>query len=114
MQPGGCATMPIEQRSILADLIDERSFGLSSQITIQDEMVVCLGLDNGNDAAKLAVLSNEGKLISLRIPTAYQSARTFQGGSGEITYHLDGLADFWIGEAAIRNDGRALPIGPTA
>jgi len=27
---------------------------------------------------------------------------------------LDGLPDFWIGEASIRNDGRALPIGPTA
>ncbi len=25
-----------------------------------------------------------------------------QGGSGEVTYHLDGLPDFWIGEAAIR------------
>ena len=100
--------MPIEQRSILDDLIDERSLGLSSQITIQDEMVVCLGLDNGNDAAKLAVLSNEGKLISLRIPTAYQSARTFQGGSGEMTYHPDGLADFWIGEAVKGNGHLAL------
>jgi hypothetical protein len=27
---------------------------------------------------------------------------------------MDGLPDFWIGEAAMRNDGRALPIGPTA
>src|SRR5262245_33605364 len=105
--------MPIEQRSILDELIDERSFDLTSQISIQDETVVCLGLDNGNDAAKLAVLNNEGRLFSLRIPTAYHAARTFQGGAGEVTYRIDGLPDFWIGEAAIRNDGRALPIGPT-
>src|SRR6266487_6542715 len=103
-----------EQSSILDTLIDERPFGLTSQISIQDEPVVCLGLDNGNDAAKLTLLNNAGTLVSLRIPTAYQAARTFQGGSGEITYHVDGLPDFWIGEAAIRNDGRALPIGPTA
>jgi hypothetical protein len=100
--------------SILDTLIDERPFELSSHLLIQDEQVVCLGLDNGNDAAKLAVLSSAGVLVSVRIPTAYSVARTFQGGSGEVTYHLDGLPDFWIGEAAIRNDGRALPIGPTA
>jgi len=92
--------------SILDTLIDERPFGQTSQISIQDERVVCLGLDNGNDAAKLTLLNSTGTLVSLRIPTAYQPARTFQGGSGEVTYHLDGLADFWIGEAAIRNDGR--------
>ena len=45
--------MHSEQMSILDQLIDERPFALSSQITIQDEPVVCLGLDNGNDAAKL-------------------------------------------------------------
>lgn len=106
--------MHSEQMSILDQLIEERPFGLSSRITIQDEAVVCLGLDNGNDAAKLTLLNHAGELVSLRIPTAYQPARVFQGGSGEVTYHLDGLADFWIGEAAIRNDGRALPIGPTA
>jgi hypothetical protein len=106
--------MHTDQRSILDHLMDDRPFGLTSQITIQDEPVICIGLDNGNDAAKLALLSNEGKFVSVRIPTAYQPARTFQGGSGEVTYHLDGLSDFWIGEAAIRNDGRALPIGPTA
>ncbi|HEX5690061.1 MAG TPA: hypothetical protein VFX76_08660 [Roseiflexaceae bacterium] len=39
--------------------------------------------------------------------------RSFQGGSSEITYHIDGVPDFWIGEAAMRNGGRALPIGPT-
>ena len=69
-----------EQMSILDTLIDERPFGQTSQITIQDERVVCLGLDNGNDAAKLTLLNSAGKLVSLRIPTAYQAARTFQGG----------------------------------
>ena len=106
--------MHSEQSSILDVLIDERPFGLTSQITIQEERVVCLGLDNGNDAAKLTLLNRDGQLVSLRIPTAYSAARIFQGGSGEVTYHLDGLPDFWIGEPAIRNDGRALPIGPTA
>ena len=106
--------MSSEQQSILAYLIDGRPFGLTSRMSIQDESVICMGLDNGNDAAKLAVLGEAGQLVSLRIPTAYSVARTFQGGSGEVTFHIDGLPDFWIGEAAIRNEGRALPIGPTA
>lgn len=106
--------MSSEQQSILDHLIDQRPFGLTSHISIQDEPVICIGLDNGNDAAKLALLNAAGRVISLRIPTAYSAARTFQGGSGEVTYHLDGLTDFWIGAAAIRNEGRALPIGPTA
>ena len=69
-----------EQMSILDTLIDERPFGQTSQISIQDERVVCLGLDNGNDAAKLTLLNSAGTLVSLRIPTAYQATRTFQGG----------------------------------
>lgn len=105
--------MQITSPSILDHLIADQPFGLRGQLVVQDEQVICLGLDNGNDAAKLALLNRDGKLIHLRIPTAYSTARAFQGGSGEVTYHLDGLPDFWIGEAAMRNDGRALPIGPT-
>jgi hypothetical protein len=48
----------------------------------------------------------------LRIPTAYSAARSFQGGWGEVTYHLDGVPDFWIGEAAMRNDSRAFTGQP--
>jgi hypothetical protein len=40
-------------------------------------------------------------------------ARRIQGGSGETTYQLDGGTLYWIGEVALRNEGRALPVGPT-
>jgi len=60
------------------------------------------------------VLNDLGKAVTIRIPTAHQLAKTFQGGQGEVTYQLGDDASFWIGEAAIRNAGRALRVGSTA
>jgi hypothetical protein len=44
--------MSTEQLSILDLLVDERTFGLTGRTSLQDEPIICLGLDNGNDAAK--------------------------------------------------------------
>jgi hypothetical protein len=104
----------IDTRSILNYLNDDEPFGLSSRITIRGEACIAMGLDNGNDAAKITVLNDAGKAITIRIPTAHQLAKTFQGGQGEVTYQLSDDASFWIGEAAIRNAGRALRVGSTA
>ncbi|HEU4327351.1 MAG TPA: hypothetical protein VFS21_29710 [Roseiflexaceae bacterium] len=101
-------------RSILDHLRQGVPFGLSSRITLQGEELLAIGLDNGNDAAKISLLSAAGKPVTLRIPTAHQPARTFQGGAGEVTYQLGGESGFWIGEAALRNEGRALRVGSTA
>jgi hypothetical protein len=60
------------------------------------------------------VLNDVGKAVTIRIPTAHQLAKTFQGGQGEVTYQLGDDTGFWIGEAAIRNAGRALRVGSTA
>ena len=103
-----------DTRSILNYLNEDEPFGLSSRITIRGEACIAIGLDNGNDAAKITMLNDAGKAVTIRIPTAHQLAKTFQGGQGEVTYQLGDDASFWIGEAAIRNAGRALRVGSTA
>lgn len=72
-----------------------------------------IGLDNGNDAIKLAMLSQSGELFTLRIPTAHRLAEVIRGGASEVEYRVDGSQPFWIGETALRHDGDDLPIGPT-
>jgi hypothetical protein len=106
--------MATTHRSILDYLNAEESFGLSSRVTIRGEDCIAVGLDNGNDAAKVTLLNDAGKAVSVRIPTAHRLAKTFQGGQGEVTYQLGDEASFWVGEAAIRNEGRALRVGSTA
>ena len=103
-----------DTRSILDYLNHNQPFGLSSRISIRGEACIAIGLDNGNDAAKVTMLNNAGKVVTIRIPTAHQPAKTFQGGQGEVTYQIGGDTGFWIGEAAIRNAGRALRVGSTA
>src|SRR3954468_10744581 len=109
-----CAVAATDTRSILNYLNEDEPFGLSSRITIRGEACIAMGLDNGNDAAKITLLNHAGKAITIRIPTAHQLAKTFQSGQGEVTYQLSDDASFWIGEAAIRNAGRALRVGSTA
>lgn len=106
--------MTVTQRSILDHLLTGESFGLTSQVTIQGQEAVAIGLDNGNDAAKATVLNSAGRAVSIRVPTAHQPATAFQSGTGEVTYQLDDGLGFWIGEVAIRNEGEALRVGPTA
>lgn len=86
---------------------------LSSRVQIQEQACIAVGYDNGNDATKLALLTDQGRLASLRVPTAYVTAQTIRGGIGITTYQVAEGAPFWIGDAAIEHDGEALPIGPT-
>src|SRR5436190_21458253 len=94
-----------DTRSILDYLTDHEPFGLSSRISIRGEACIAMGFDHGNDAAKVTLLNDAGKAVTIRIPTAHQLAKTFQGGQGEVTNQLGGDPGFWIGEAAIRNAG---------
>jgi hypothetical protein len=103
-----------DTRSILDYLTDNEPFGLSSRISMRGEACIAIGFDNGNDAAKVTILNDAGKMVTIRIPTAHQPAKTFQGGQGEVTYQIGDDTGFWIGEAAIRNAGRALRVGSTA
>jgi hypothetical protein len=102
------------QRSILDHLVAGDPFGLASWIAIQGEQVVPIGLDNGNDAAKVTLLNCEGRAISVRIPTAHLLAVSFQSSMGEVAYQNGAGNSFWIGEVAIRNEGEALQVGSTA
>lgn len=86
---------------------------LSSRVPIQEQACLAVGYDNGNDATKLALLTDQGRLVTLRVPTAYVSAQTIRGGVGMTTYQVAEGVPFWIGDAAIAHDGEALPIGPT-
>lgn len=100
--------------SILEQLATQRSFSLPPQTVIRGEPVFTIGVDNGNDAVKISLPTEGGTIVHLRIPTAHRLARTFQGGQGEVSYQIDDEPAFWIGEAAIRNEGRALRVGSTA
>ena len=55
--------MATMQRSILDYLNADESFGLSSHVMIQGEECIAVGLDNGNDAAKITVLNNAGRFF---------------------------------------------------
>ena len=66
-----------DTRSILNYLNEDEPFGLSSRITIRGEACIAIGLDNGNDAAKITMLNDAGKAVTIRIPTAHQLAKTF-------------------------------------
>src|SRR5947208_1777813 len=108
------ATNPAtEPQSILDYLLKGRPFEMTSEVRIKGAEYLAVALDNGNDAGKLVMLDRAGQLHSVRVPTAHVVARRIQGGIGETTYQLDGGTGFWIGEAALRNEGRALPVGPT-
>ncbi len=74
--------------------------------------LLVVGLDNGNDALKGAVLTEEGRLVTLRIPTAIREALVVRGGKQEVTYTI-GETTFWIGDTALDHDGDGLFIGPT-
>lgn len=76
--------------------------------------VIPVGLDNGNDHAKLASINQDRRLMTSRIPTAYADAREVRGGTGVVTYRVNDGAAFWIGEPALLANGQALPIGSTA
>lgn len=107
------------QRTIVQELIAAEEagmparFGVRSTVRIGRQQGIVIGLDNGNDALKIAVLTTDGTLITLRIPTAYRVAAMIRGGESEVSYSVDGSPAFWIGETALRHDGDDLPIGPT-
>jgi hypothetical protein len=107
-----------ESRTILAILADNTPFRttngpLTSQVTIQGQPCLAIGYDNGNDAAKVALLTDQGRLTTLRVPTAYRTAQIIRGGTGVTTYQYDDSPPFWIGAPALDHEGDALPIGPT-
>ncbi len=74
--------------------------------------LLVVGLDNGNDALKGAVLTNTGQLVTVRIPTAFREALIVQGGKQEVAY-TSGATTYWIGDTALEHDGDGLFIGPT-
>jgi hypothetical protein len=74
--------------------------------------LLVVGLDNGNDALKGAVITEEGCLVTARIPTAIREALVVRGGKQEVTYTI-GETTFWIGDTALDHDGDGLFIGPT-
>jgi hypothetical protein len=102
-----------ETRSIFNTLLRRQPFETTSEVTIKGTPYLAVALDNGNDAGKLVMLDRGGQLRSIRVPTAHVVARRIQGGTGETTYRLGDGTPYWIGEAALRNEGRALPVGPT-
>src|SRR5215475_9286990 len=76
----------------------------------KQELLV-VGLDNGNDAFKGAVLTEDGRLITIRIPAAIREALTIRGGKQETAYTI-GETTFWIGDTALDHNGDGLFIGP--
>lgn len=87
-------------------------FAIKNQVSIGKAVVLPVGGDNGNDAFKGAVLSSDGSLVTIRIPTAFKDAERIQSGKQEVSYTIGGET-FWIGETALVHDGDSLPIGST-
>ncbi len=107
-------------RTILQELIAAEEAGTRAKFSARStvrlsrtQQGLLVGLDNGNDALKLAVLTSDGTLFTLRVPTAYREAEIIRGGEHEVSYRMNGSSDFWIGDVALRHDGDDLPIGPT-
>lgn len=109
-----------KQRTILQELIAAGDagarprFGVRSTVRVGRQLGIVVALDHGNDALKLAVLTPDGRLITLRIPTAYKEAELIRGGDNEISYSVEDGPAFWMGETALSHDGEDLPIGPTS
>ena len=108
-------TRTILQELITAEEAGTRArFGIRSAVRLgRSQQALVVGLDNGNDALKLALIGNDGTLFTLRIPTAYREAEVIRGGEHETSYRLNGSSEYWIGDVALRHDGDDLPIGPT-
>ena len=88
-------------------------FGLTSRVRIgTQDNIISVGVDNGNDALKLAVINDGGELVTLRVPMSYRTAKSIQAGEGELTYRM-GRTAFWTGETALRHEGGDIPAGPT-
>lgn len=93
---------------------------LTSRISMRGKPRIAIGLDHGNDAFKLAILTDDGKPITRRIPTAYATAQDIRSGRGALAYRVDGGTNFWLGEVALElaealgQAPDALVIGSTA
>lgn len=105
--------------TILDHMIAEQRFltpvgPLSSRVVLDHQERIAIGYDIGNQATKVAALAPDGKLLCLRIPTAYQPATEIRGGEQLVTYRVGTGAPFWIGDVALSNDGQALSLGSIA
>lgn len=104
--------------SILDELLAAAQRGEPARFAIKPTLklgkteALLVGVDNGNDAIKAAVLGPDGTLHTLRIPAAVRAAQRLQAAEQEISYLVDGHA-LWIGETALAHEGDALPVGPT-
>lgn len=113
-------TLSERRRSTVYDLVRagqslrDPQYQLPAWVTIGDQSYLAVGDDNGNGAKKLAVLTDQARLVTTRIPTAYKVAKAIRAGKGVTTYRVDGSDPFWIGDEALKRDGDALPIGATS
>lgn len=85
-----------DQQSILDHLVGAGtgpiiSPELSSTITIQGVSCLAVGVDNDNDALKLSILREDGRLFTQRVPMAIAPARTIQSGCAEATSVVDSI-----------------------
>ena len=86
-------------------------FGLRPSFRYEQTNVVGMAIDTGNRGLKGAIFGLDSCLHTLVTPAIFREARVIQGQQ-EISYEIDGQR-FWVGEAAFRESGDALPIGPT-
>ena len=99
--------------SSLGDAQRWPALGLPASVDWKGGRVIPIGLDNGNDAAKVAIVAPDGALLTLRVPTATMPAKTIRSGEREPAYSVGDLT-LWIGDTALRHGGDELPIGTTA
>lgn len=105
-------------QTIIEELIESTAtgqaafLGLRGRVHQGKQELLVVGLDNGNDALKGAVFAADGRLVTIRVPTAYREAMEVRGGQHEVTYTI-GSTTFWSGDSALDHEGDSLVIGPT-
>ena len=105
----------VREMTVLDALMEGAPLGLPSRVRVQTSGdLVPIGLDNGNGHTKVAVLSDDGQLVTQTVPTVYRTAREIRGGAGIVSYTVNSGSQFWIGGEALNHEGDALPIGATA
>ena len=107
--------LDVREMTVLDALMEGAPLGLPSRVRLQTSGdLVPIGLDNGNGHTKVAVLSDDGQLVTQTVPTVYRTAREIRGGAGIVRYTVNSGSQFWIGGEALNHEGDALPIGATA
>src|SRR4051812_19127107 len=106
-------SVPQEKRSSVLDLLEtDQRLGVQGSVVLgqngQSRTIVLVGVDPGNSATKVSVMSPQGDLISIRVPNCYLMAEEIKGGDEDVTWRVGDGVWMWIGEASLKPPRKGL------